>query len=401
MRKLLVKIIQVLDGTPAIYGKRQTGQSVVELALITPLLIILLAGLVEIGWFANNYLNLLDVTRAGARRGAVLQDQQSPLFWTNQFSYVPNSLLPDTRYQMPNTTDVQKAINGTDEQRWEYRWAPASDTSPGNVGAQPCNTNYTTRYFYNEITCTMITSMDPLVLNPEDGIDDIIVSAFSLELIPHQYLAPTYAGDPNETATSPEVEIVGRYPTNANECDVQEDAGVAISAPRPGDENRDPFDINGDGTVNIASFDSAGNQIAPTFSELPGYDERKTSINDPSNWEADAEKQVGFSLYGNHKIPNTFCVGSDWTISRIEQLMNLPDYDLSSAVGSDDRSQKSYLPSEGLVLVEMYWDHTMLLKMPLLSPVFTAVGRPDGTIPIYVWAAFPLQTAQPDIAFAS
>ena len=90
MRASFVKLIQVLDGTPAVYGKRQSGQSVVELALITPILIILLAGLIEIGWFANNYLSLLDVTRAGARRGAVLQDQQSPLFWDNKGSYVPN-----------------------------------------------------------------------------------------------------------------------------------------------------------------------------------------------------------------------------------------------------------------------------------------------------------------------
>lgn len=78
MRMLLLKIVRLLDGTPAVYGKRQSGQSVVELALITPILIILLAGLIEIGWFANNYLTLLDVTRAGARRGAVLQDQKSP-----------------------------------------------------------------------------------------------------------------------------------------------------------------------------------------------------------------------------------------------------------------------------------------------------------------------------------
>src|SRR5215216_4589210 len=106
MRTLLVKIIQLLDGTPAVYGKRQSGQSVVELALITPILIILLAGLVEIGWFANNYLNLLDVTRAGARRGAVLQDQKSPLFWDNKHSYVPRILLPPL-YQMagPNIAD--------------------------------------------------------------------------------------------------------------------------------------------------------------------------------------------------------------------------------------------------------------------------------------------------------
>src|SRR3954469_20647530 len=100
MRNFIRKIIQLLDGTPAVYGKRQAGQSVVELALITPILIILLSGLIEIGWFANNYLNLLDVSRVGARRGAVLQDQKSPLFWQNKYSYVPNAMLP-AAYQMP------------------------------------------------------------------------------------------------------------------------------------------------------------------------------------------------------------------------------------------------------------------------------------------------------------
>ncbi|MCL4253483.1 MAG: pilus assembly protein, partial [Anaerolineae bacterium] len=66
MRKLLKTVIKILDGTPQPRGKkikRQSGQSVLEMTFITPLIIILLVGLVEIGWFARNYLTLLEVSR--------------------------------------------------------------------------------------------------------------------------------------------------------------------------------------------------------------------------------------------------------------------------------------------------------------------------------------------------
>ena len=43
------KIFRILDGTPAVYGQYSRGQSLVELALVTPLLIVLLMGLAEIG----------------------------------------------------------------------------------------------------------------------------------------------------------------------------------------------------------------------------------------------------------------------------------------------------------------------------------------------------------------
>ncbi len=43
---------------------------------------------------------------------------------------------------------------------------------------------------------------------------------------------------------------------------------------------------------------------------------------------ASAEKQIGFPLFGNHKIPNTNCVGSEWTIPQVETLMNLPNFEL-------------------------------------------------------------------------
>jgi len=412
MRTFIVKIIQLLDGTPAVYGKRQSGQSVVELALITPILIILLAGLIEIGWFANNYLNLLDVTRAGARRGAVLTDQKSPLFWDNKNTYVPNSLLPPL-YQMtsgvvtlpPLAPNPNPALppatrdGGTDTDRFLYRSMPqnTSDTvtglSTGNHGTEACDTLYVNRLFYNEVACTMITTLDPLSLNQKNGIDDIIISGFSLQTVDAtahpSWLAGTY------DTSKPQVVVAGRYPTNANECDVQNPSGDGVTTvmqARSGDL-RDPFDINGNGFRDIAPPDAPANagETVGTFTEIAGFDPRVTS----SAKEGDAEKQVGFSLYGNHKIPKTFCVGSEWTINQVESLMNLSNYDLTTTV------QKDYLPSQGLILVEIYWEHEMLLKIPVLSPVYTAVGNSNGKMVINVWAAFPLSSVEPHIIFPS
>ncbi|MBN1139000.1 MAG: pilus assembly protein [Anaerolineae bacterium] len=54
----------------ALIHKRDRGQSLVEVALVLPLLVVLLAGLVEVVFFARNYLALLEATREGARIGA-------------------------------------------------------------------------------------------------------------------------------------------------------------------------------------------------------------------------------------------------------------------------------------------------------------------------------------------
>src|SRR6185503_5924417 len=92
MRNTLRKIVEILDGTPAVYGEqnRSRGQSVVELTLVTPILIVLLMGLAEIGWFANNYLILLETTRVGARYGAVQTQDQSPKVWPAEGSLIPS-----------------------------------------------------------------------------------------------------------------------------------------------------------------------------------------------------------------------------------------------------------------------------------------------------------------------
>jgi hypothetical protein len=50
--------------------KRERGQSFVELALILPLLVLLLVGLVETAFFARTYLIVLEASRESARLGA-------------------------------------------------------------------------------------------------------------------------------------------------------------------------------------------------------------------------------------------------------------------------------------------------------------------------------------------
>jgi len=48
----------------------EKGQSLAEFALLLPVLIILLVGIVEIGWGLNSYLTVVDGARDGARLGS-------------------------------------------------------------------------------------------------------------------------------------------------------------------------------------------------------------------------------------------------------------------------------------------------------------------------------------------
>lgn len=50
--------------------RRERGQSMVEMALALPILLLILAGAVEIGMYFNTYLTLVDATREAARYSA-------------------------------------------------------------------------------------------------------------------------------------------------------------------------------------------------------------------------------------------------------------------------------------------------------------------------------------------
>lgn len=407
MRKLLAKIIQILDGTPAEYGKRQSGQSLVELALVTPILIILLSGMVEIGWFANNYLTLLDVTRAGARRAATLPSTNAPQVWDNRASYLPIEMLrPEYAAQrigyMPYSGDplVDPIADRELFARSVYRNSvntPVIDT----YESEGCN-----RFmgFYNDVACTMLNTLEPLLLSRENLIDDIIVSAFSLEVIDPEddmnVFQPRLGNNRPITDIVPQMVVVGRYPTNANECDAVE------TATGSGDFNatmdpRDPFDFNEN--LRIDRWTSVSNDPSVVypfiwnddFSEIyPGYDDNQVDLDLK-------EKQVGFVWFGNHRstlvrsdgsVVETLCLGSEWSIADVEQMLNLTTYVPIAA--PDDRG---LMAGTGLALAEIYWRHEMLLKLPVFNPVFNMLS-PNGEPPIiYIWAAFPLPSTAPNI----
>src|SRR3954466_9209307 len=72
MRDRLKRVVRVLDGQPT--GLK--GQSMLEMAFTFPILILMILGLAEVGWLANNYLILMDVVRS-AGRAAVNLDPTS------------------------------------------------------------------------------------------------------------------------------------------------------------------------------------------------------------------------------------------------------------------------------------------------------------------------------------
>lgn len=51
--------------------KRRKGQGIIEFAIVMPLLILLLLGVVEFGWLLNGKITLNSAAREGARVGAV------------------------------------------------------------------------------------------------------------------------------------------------------------------------------------------------------------------------------------------------------------------------------------------------------------------------------------------
>jgi Flp pilus assembly protein TadG len=58
--------------------KSQQGQSVTEFALVLPILAFLLFSVIQFGIVFNNWVQLTDATRAGARKAAVSRHQPNP-----------------------------------------------------------------------------------------------------------------------------------------------------------------------------------------------------------------------------------------------------------------------------------------------------------------------------------
>jgi hypothetical protein len=375
MRNLFRKCAAILDGTPTEYGQRGwRGQSVAELALVTPLLIAMLMALVEMGWFANTYLILLEASRAGARFATTLPPERSPLDWPNDASIY----------------DVTSARSRAARQEFNCR------DSTG---------------FYSDVLCTTIDSLRPMVMDANqdtiadrafDGVrlDDIVISAFALKQVNPATVsglspgiitgggmssirplpnvpAADPAGVPGLTANSPRIVIVGRYPTNANECGTM--------------EPRDPFDYF---TNNTRDY----RYVNPALLPDPTIEENRNYV-ELEGMDAGTDSGfIGFSYLGNHvsndPTNNNNCRGSDWTTIEVERLVNLPNWSLPT------NAERVVLPDRGgLIIVEIFWRHELLLDSPILATMIGTLDALDS--PIAVWAAFPLTATEPLIDFSN
>jgi len=474
MRRITRRLLQILDGTPAEYapeeGEKQKGQSLVEMAFITPLILLLIVGIVEIGWFANNYLVLLEVTRVGARRGAVVSD--SPLDWDDRGSLVWTQNQEDidpyfNRYDVPQ--DIIFRLR-----QHTRNFDPPGDAAdildePGETfctSADYLERNSTDPVlpsdsgFYFQIVCQMLNSLEPLELDypldagdEEDRTDDIVISVFQIAMIDNRPVAN--GGDYNfedDPATAgiydvgPVPVVVGRYPSNANECNVVNTGGgfrVTQSL------ERDPFDWDRDNIIHEDTVDDpAGDDLPRAWSRELGGDiwaELNTG-QDLNRFDNNRipEMQRGWSYTGYHIIQESvsnqtlfnpdspaaptvtgagelFCIGSEFTVDDIEELMAASGFELTPQEAGTDADLvntyceverdpdgtcptgevtdfvRRFYPNHGLVLVEIFWEHELLLDLPGFSPVFNIIGG-DSTV-INVWSAFPVPSISPRIDF--
>ncbi|MCA9911543.1 MAG: hypothetical protein KC519_22970, partial [Anaerolineae bacterium] len=321
--------------------------------------------------------------RAGARHGAVLQDQYSPLFWNNDASYVPAQWFgsaPDSN----NFEEQGLFLGDTSILAMPYTGDAATQLVQRNArgGQRGCNLPVESQ-FYREVACVMMASMEPLSFDAENNTDDIIISGFSIARITDSPIDSTVIiSDATRNAINPSAStlnvVVGRYPTNTNECDVRNTGTGAVPIFQVAARERDPFDINESGSRDLTPADGG----TSVFSELAGMDNISGSV-------STAEKQVGFSVFGQHWIPGTGCIGSVWQVADIERLINLPNYELT------DEQRRSQLPFQGLILVEIYWEHDLLLKFPLFNPVVNIFSG-DLSPTISVWAVFPMPSVEPN-----
>lgn len=102
-------------------ARNQEGQALVEFALVLPLLLVLIMGIIQFGFLFNNYITLTDAVRVGARQAAVSRTLPDPEGTTkNRVLRAANNL--DTR-------DLVITVEPYDPNDGSATWAQGGDVT--------------------------------------------------------------------------------------------------------------------------------------------------------------------------------------------------------------------------------------------------------------------------------
>jgi Flp pilus assembly protein TadG len=93
----------------------QRGQTMAELALVLPILLVLLLGIAQFGIAFNNYVTLTDAVRAGARKAAVSRSASDPAGACRAQVIASAGSL--------NTTELKRNLSCTSS------WSPGADVT--------------------------------------------------------------------------------------------------------------------------------------------------------------------------------------------------------------------------------------------------------------------------------
>jgi Flp pilus assembly protein TadG len=138
------------------------GQSLVEITLFIPIMLLMLIGFVEIGTFINDYITLTDTTRSAAR-------------------YVSSQDPTETRCQPfgPKANPTQISFSSTSCTQSEYVTAAATVKSGGaDTVYQVCQESETLNFFY--VTgCSAVRNLGSdmgTILSTTSGIDVVVTT---------------------------------------------------------------------------------------------------------------------------------------------------------------------------------------------------------------------------------
>ncbi len=92
--------------------REESGQTMVELTLVLPILVVLLFGIIEFGVVWNNYVTLTDAVRAGARKAAVSRPLGAAAATAAAQQAVINAATDLVKSKLPTPTVTSTWVHG-------------------------------------------------------------------------------------------------------------------------------------------------------------------------------------------------------------------------------------------------------------------------------------------------